>query len=292
MATSQRTASGPEGTCRSAGSGVSVYRLDIARRRAGFDVGRLPFSLKILLENLLRHEDGLNVTAESIEALASWADHRGGAGAGACTAHPDRVLAGPDPHAGLHRRARRGRPGRDARCHGGPGRGPAAVQPQVPAELVIDHSVIADFSGRADAFSRNSELEFQRNGERYRFLRWGQQAFGTLKVVPPNTGICHQVNLEHLAQVVFRTEDGEAYPDTLARHGLPHDDGERARRPRLGGRRDRGGSCHARRAGHDAHPRCRRLQIDWRAARGLDRNRPRADGYRAAPQARRRRQVC
>jgi aconitate hydratase len=91
----------------------------------------------------------------------------------------------------------------------------AAVQPQVPAELVIDHSVIADFSGRADAFSRNSDLEFERNGERYRFLRWGQQAFGTLKVVPPNTGICHQVNLEHLARVVFRTEDGEAFPDTL-----------------------------------------------------------------------------
>ena len=91
----------------------------------------------------------------------------------------------------------------------------AAVQPQVPAELVIDHSVIADFSGRADAFSRNSDLEFERNGERYRFLRWGQQAFGTLKVVPPNTGICHQVNLEHLSRVVFRTEDGEAFPDTL-----------------------------------------------------------------------------
>ena len=92
---------------------------------------------------------------------------------------------------------------------------PVAVQPQVPAELVIDHSVIADFSGRPDAFRRNSELEFERNEERYRFLRWGQQAFGTLKVVPPNTGICHQVNLEHLARVVFRTEDGEAYPDTL-----------------------------------------------------------------------------
>ena len=90
----------------------------------------------------------------------------------------------------------------------------AAVQPQVPAELVIDHSVIADFSGRPDAFSRNSDLEFERNGERYRFLRWGQQAFGTLKVVPPNTGICHQVNLEHLARVVFATEDGEAFPDT------------------------------------------------------------------------------
>src|ERR1019366_10464490 len=91
---------------------------------------------------------------------------------------------------------------------------PLAVQPQVPAELVIDHSVIADVSGRADAFRLNSELEFERNQERYRFLRWGQQAFTSLKVVPPGTGICHQVNLEHLARVVF-DENGEAYPDTL-----------------------------------------------------------------------------
>ncbi len=180
----------------------------------GFEVSRLPFSLKILLENLLRHEDGLNVTPESIAALASWATTAGTTGGEAERAQiafsPARILmqdfTGVPVVADLAAM-------RDAMV--ALGGDAAAVQPQVPAELVIDHSVIADFSGRADAFSRNSDLEFERNGERYRFLRWGQQAFGTLKVVPPNTGICHQVNLEHLSRVVFRTEDGEAFPDTL-----------------------------------------------------------------------------
>ena len=97
----------------------------------------------------------------------------------------------------------------------GLGGDPARVNPLIPAELVIDHSIIADVYGVPDAFARNAELEFQRNEERYRFLRWGQRAFDTLRVVPPNTGICHQVNLEYLARVVFTTEDGQAYPDTL-----------------------------------------------------------------------------
>jgi aconitate hydratase len=187
-----------------------VYRLG-ALAAAGFDVTRLPFCLKILLENLLRHEDGLNVTAASIEALAS------SAAPGAHVANraqiafsPARVLmqdfTGVPVVADLAAM-------RDAMA--ALGGDPGLVQPQVPAELVIDHSVVADFSGRPDAFSRNSELEFERNEERYRFLRWGQQAFGTLRVVPPNTGICHQVNLERLARVVFGTTGGEAYPDTV-----------------------------------------------------------------------------
>ena len=195
------------------GHAVTVYRLGTLARDARFDIGRLPFSLKILLENLLRQEDGVGVTAESIEALASWATS-GTSAPGSQRAQiafsPARILlqdfTGVPVVADLAAM-------RDAMV--ALGGDPGAVQPLVPAELVIDHSVIADVSGRADAFSRNSELEFQRNEERYRFLRWGQQAFGTLKVVPPNTGICHQVNLEHLAKVVFRTEDGEAYPDTL-----------------------------------------------------------------------------
>ncbi len=201
------------GACELGGHDVTVYRLEMFARDASFDIGRLPFSLKILLENLLRHEDGVGVTAESIEALASWAT----SGSSAPESHraqiafsPARILlqdfTGVPVVADLAAM-------RDAMV--ALGGDPGAVQPLVPAELVIDHSVIADVSGRADAFSRNSELEFQRNEERYRFLRWGQQAFGTLKVVPPNTGICHQVNLEHLAKVVFRSEDGEAYPDTL-----------------------------------------------------------------------------
>ena len=212
MATSKNSF-GARGSLDLGGHAFTVYRLDMVARDARFDIGRLPFSLKILLENLLRHEDGLSVTAESIEALASWGTSVTSA-AGAHRAQiafsPARILmqdfTGVPVVADLAAM-------RDAMV--ALGGDPGAVQPLVPAELVIDHSVIADVSGRADAFSRNSELEFQRNEERYRFLRWGQQAFGTLKVVPPNTGICHQVNLEHLAKVVFRTESGEAYPDTL-----------------------------------------------------------------------------
>jgi aconitate hydratase len=194
------------------GQSLVVYRLANLAGEVGRDVGRLPFSLKILLENLLRHEDGLNVTPESIEALASWAGTvgRGGtAGPAQIALSPARILmqdfTGVPVVADLAAM-------RDAMV--ALGGDPMAVQPQVPAELVIDHSVIADFTGRPDAFRLNSELEFERNEERYRFLRWGQQAFSSLKVVPPDTGICHQVNLEHLARVVF-AENGEAYPDTL-----------------------------------------------------------------------------
>ena len=187
-----------------AGRRLAVYRLDALASR--YDVSRLPFSLKILLENLLRHEDGRSVTADSIEVLASWP-----AGPRAQVSFsPARILmqdlTGVPVVADLAAV-------RDAVAALGGDAG--AVQPQVPAELVIDHSVVADFTGRSDAFARNVELEFQRNAERYRFLRWGQQAFKSLRVVPPGTGICHQVNLEHLARVVFATDEGEAYPDTL-----------------------------------------------------------------------------
>ena len=211
MATSKNSF-GSRGALAVGERSMSVYRLDSLAGEVGRDVGRLPFSLKVLLENLLRHEDGLNVTPESIEALASWAVKvgRGDAAARAQIAlSPARILmqdfTGVPVVADLAAM-------RDAMVE--LGGDPLAVQPQVPAELVIDHSVIADFTGRPDAFGRNCELEFERNEERYRFLRWGQQAFSTLKVVPPDTGICHQVNLEHLARVVF-ADNGQAYPDTV-----------------------------------------------------------------------------
>jgi aconitate hydratase len=199
------------------GTRLSLYRLAALAERGGFDVARLPFSLKILLENLLRNEDGQSVTPAMVEALASWAARHPGAGGGRAgqpeteiAFSPARILlqdfTGVPVVADLAAM-------RDAMA--ALGGDPRAVQPQVPAELVIDHSIIADVSGRPDAFVRNAELEFERNRERYRFLRWGQQAFGTLSVVPPNTGICHQVNLEYLARVVFATDDGEAYPDTM-----------------------------------------------------------------------------
>jgi aconitate hydratase len=188
------------------GRSLEMYRLDSLASR--FDVGRLPFSLKVLLENLLRHEDDVTVRGEDIEALAGWDP----------LAEPDREIA--YAPARILMQDFTGVPAvvdlavmRDAMIamSGDPSR----VNPLVPAELVIDHSIVADVYGVPDAFVRNAALEFERNRERYQFLRWGQDAFHNFRVVPPNTGICHQVNLEYLARVVFVNEGGQAYPDTL-----------------------------------------------------------------------------
>src|SRR6266508_282749 len=183
-----------------------VFRLD-ALASVG-DVGRLPFSLKVLLENLLRTEDGSAVTAEDVEAFARWDPAAGSDQEIAFS--PARVLmqdfTGVPAVVDLAAM-------RDAMAE--LGGDPARINPLAPAELVIDHSVIADVAGRRDAFVRNAELEFERNRERYAFLRWGQQAFADFKVVPPDTGIVHQVNLEYLARVVFTNDRGQAYPDTL-----------------------------------------------------------------------------
>jgi aconitate hydratase len=183
-----------------------IFRLD-ALASVG-DVGGLPFSLKVLLENLLRTEDGSAVTAEDVEAFARW--DPAAPSEREIAFSPARVLmqdfTGVPAVVDLAAmRAAMAELGGD----------PARINPLAPAELVIDHSVIADVAGRADAFVRNAELEFERNRERYAFLRWGQQAFDRFKVVPPDTGIVHQVNLEYLARVVFAGEQGQAYPDTL-----------------------------------------------------------------------------
>lgn len=171
----------------------------------------LPFSLKILLENLLRHEDGANITAEQIKALANWNP----------SAEPDTEIQ--FTPARVIMQDFTGVPCvvdlatmREAVVE--LGGDPAKVNPLAPAELVIDHSVIADVFGRPDAFEKNTDIEYQRNHERYRFLRWGQTAFDEFKVVPPGTGIVHQVNIEYLARVVMvREVDGSlrAYPDTV-----------------------------------------------------------------------------
>jgi aconitate hydratase len=179
-----------------------IYRLGAVDGAA-----RLPFSLKILLENLLRHEDGEIVTAQQVRALAGWDP----------VAEPSEEIQ--FTPARVFMQDFTGVPCvvdlaamREAMAD--LGGDPKRINPLVPAELVIDHSIVADVFGRPDAFIRNAELEFARNRERYQFLRWGQSAFADFKVVPPNTGICHQVNLEHLARVVFE-KDGQAYPDTL-----------------------------------------------------------------------------
>jgi aconitate hydratase len=190
-----------------------IYRVNALADR--FDVARLPYSMKVVLENLLRHEDGVAVRPADIEAAAGWGAHPERHGLGAEDASeivltPERVLM--QDFTGV--------PGvvdlaamRDA--VGALGGDPARVNPLVPVELVIDHSVIAEVTGRPDAFDENVDIEYQRNIERYQLLRWAQQAFDGFRVVPPGTGICHQVNLEYLSRVVFVTDDGRAYCDTL-----------------------------------------------------------------------------
>ena len=191
------------------GAEYEFFKLDRLADR--FDLSRLPFSLKILLENLLRHEDGANVTASDIEALAGWDANAEPSTEIAFT--PSRVLlqdfTGVPAVVDLAAM-------RDAmRALGGD---PSKINPLSPVELVIDHSLQVDRFGSRDALALNTEIEFERNRERYAFLRWGQKAFRDFKVVPPGTGIVHQINLEYLARVVFAREHAgatRAYPDTV-----------------------------------------------------------------------------
>ncbi|WP_420405433.1 aconitate hydratase AcnA [Nisaea sp.] len=198
-------------TLKAAGKSYDYYSLE-AFADAGYpEIRKLPYSLKVLLENLLRYEDGRTVTVDDVKALAQWVKDK----------KSDREIA--------YRPARvlmqdfTGVPAvvdlaamRDAMTQ--LGGDPEKINPLSPVDLVIDHSVMVDAFGGPDSFKKNVDLEFERNGERYEFLRWGSKAFRNFRVVPPGTGICHQVNLEHLAQTVWtKDEDGKtiAYPDTL-----------------------------------------------------------------------------
>jgi aconitate hydratase len=196
---------GARSTLEVAGLELEIFRVDALAER--FDVAHLPFSLKILLENLLRNEGTGDVTAADVEALAGWD----------ASAEPSVEIA--FSPARVLMQDFTGVPSvvdlaamRDAVVE--LGGDPAAIEPLVPAELVIDHSVQVDSFGAADSFAINAQREFERNGERYKFLRWGQQAFERFRVVPPDTGIVHQVNLEYLARVVC-VDGGQAFPDTL-----------------------------------------------------------------------------
>jgi aconitate hydratase A / 2-methylisocitrate dehydratase len=191
------------------GREYEIHRLDVLQEK--FDVARLPYSLKVLLENALRLEDGDSVGADDVEAIASWDAQA--EPAEEIPFQPARVLmqdfTGVPAIVDLAAM-------RDAieRLGGDP----SAINPLVPVDLIIDHSVQVDAFGNPRAFDINADRDYERNGERYAFLRWGQQAFDNFRVVPPATGICHQVNLEYLGQVVFqRKRDGvtQAYPDTL-----------------------------------------------------------------------------
>jgi aconitate hydratase len=207
---------GARSTLRVGEREYEIFRLS-ALEKEGLDVGRLPYSLRILLENLLRHEDGVTVTGDEIRALAGW-DPK---------ADPEKEIAYMPARVLLQDFT--GVPAlvdlaamRDAMAD--LGGDPKKINPLQPVELVIDHSVQVDAFGSRAAFHINEEQDYERNQERYAFLKWGQQAFDNFKVVPPNGGICHQVNLEYLARVVFGTGDDasqgegglpQAFPDTL-----------------------------------------------------------------------------
>src|SRR5438105_13677349 len=208
---------GTSTTISAAGRPVQIYSLPALEAKGFSGLNRLPYSLKILLENLLRHEDERFVKAADINALATW-DVKSAVQKEIAFV-PARVLlqdfTGVPAVVDLAAM-------RDgiARLGGDPNR----VNPLQPVELVIDHSVQVDYFAQPNAFELNAELEFSRNKERYAFLRWGQSAFRNFRVVPPDTGIVHQVNLEYLARVVFSSSDIEggngdaeplAYPDTL-----------------------------------------------------------------------------
>jgi len=193
-----------------AGKSYDYYSIQAAEEAGLGDVSKLPFSLKVLLENLLRWEDGRTVTVEDIKGMAGWLQN--------CSSdqeiayRPARVLmqdfTGVPALVDLAAM-------RDAMVS--MGGDPQKINPLSPVDLVIDHSVMIDFAGTDDAEKKNESMEFERNQERYEFLRWGQAAFDNFRVVPPGTGICHQVNLEHLARVVWTggKDENIAYPDTL-----------------------------------------------------------------------------
>ena len=193
------------------GRSYDYFSLEAAEAGGLGDVSRLPYSLKVLLENLLRFEDGRTVTVDDVKAVAAWLKDK--TSTREIAYRPARVLmqdfTGVPAVVDLAAM-------RDAmKALGGD---PRKINPLVPVDLVIDHSVMIDFFGSAQAFGKNVEMEYGRNRERYEFLRWGAGAFDNFRVVPPGTGICHQVNLEYLAQTVWTAEEGGrtiAYPDTL-----------------------------------------------------------------------------
>src|SRR6195256_3836759 len=200
---------GASGELRVGSRTFKIFRL-AALEKAGFKLSRIPYSIKILLENLLRFEDGTTVKKSDIEYVAKWDPS---AAAQEINFRPARVVlqdfTGVPCVVDLAAM-------RDALAN--LGADPKKANPLVPVDLVIDHSVQVDHYGTKDSFLQNSLLEFQRNQERYSFLRWGQTAFQNFRAVPPETGIVHQVNLEYLAPVVFTLHKGDcvqAYPDTV-----------------------------------------------------------------------------
>ncbi|HCX14899.1 MAG TPA: aconitate hydratase, partial [Rhodospirillaceae bacterium] len=192
------------------GKTYDYFSLPAAAETLG-DISRLPFSLKVLLENLLRFEDGKSVTVNDIKAVVTWLKTKNSTAE--ISYRPARVLM--QDFTGVPAVVDLAAMREAIKLLGGDSQ---KINPLSPVDLVIDHSVMVDAYATSNALSQNIDLEFERNGERYKFLRWGQIGFDNFRVVPPGTGICHQVNVEYLAQVVWTDEeDGKtvAYPDTL-----------------------------------------------------------------------------
>ena len=264
------------------GKTYTYYALDALQSK--YDVARLPFSLKVLLENVLRNEDGDAVRTEDVEALATW-DHARRPERG------DRLHARARGAAGLHRRPLRRRPRRDAR-RAWPtwAATPTVIEPQVPAELVIDHSVQVDSFGSRDSFAKQRRARVRAQRGALPAAQVGPAGVREVQGRPAGHG--HrppgQPRVPRARRVRQRRRP---VPGHAGRDGLAHDDDQRPRRARLGRRRHRGGGGHARPADVDADPAGDRLQAQRRAARGRDRDRPRPDRHRDAARLRRRRQV-
>ncbi|MDE2516668.1 MAG: aconitate hydratase, partial [Rhodospirillales bacterium] len=192
------------------GKAYDYFSLPEAAKALG-DISRLPVSLKVLLENVLRFENGVSYKTDDAHAIVGWLAKA--SSTKEVPFRPARILM--QDFTGVPAVVDLAAMRDGITKLGG---NPQKVNPLVPVDLVIDHSVMVDVSGRGDALTRNVDIEFERNGERYTFLRWGQEAFDNFRVVPPGTGICHQVNLEYLGQCVWTSENGGrtiAYPDTL-----------------------------------------------------------------------------
>ena len=273
----------------------AYYSLPVAEKNGLKGISRLPFSLKVLLENMLRFEDGRTVTKEDIQAFAAWLKTK--TSEREFPFRPARVLmqdfTGVPAVVDLAAM-------RDAMKQlGGDAK---KINPLVPVDLVIDHSVAVTFFGNNHAFKKNVDEEYRQNQERYKFLKWAQRSFDNFRVVPPGTGICHQVNLEYLSQTVWSAPDkvkvdGKeptmevAYPDTLVGTDSHTTMVNGLCGARLGRRRHRGGSRHARPALFDGAARGDRLQADRQAQGRRHRDRSRAHRHADAAQARRGRQV-
>ncbi|HZY58959.1 MAG TPA: aconitase family protein, partial [Candidatus Binataceae bacterium] len=188
------------------GKNYEIHKLEALERR-GFNLSRMPYSIRVMLENVVRREDGMVVTSEQVETVARWSPKPPER---EFSFMPARVLL--QDFTGVPVVADLAAMREAVKRLGG---NPAKVNPIQPADMVIDHSVQVDSFGTRASFAKNAELEFERNQERYLFLRWGQHAFNNFRVVPPDTGIVHQVNLEYLAPVVFASPSGQAYPDTV-----------------------------------------------------------------------------